>query len=118
ELLALQVGELLVGTVFFDDDDEVVTLEAIGIAFDGKGYRAGQVDGEVGGTGGKAAHMQPVRAHGFDFGGIALDLVEDDLAVDAFGQILGKGREDLGIDGRVFDGCIGEHHRGRRLELV
>src|SRR3546814_429904 len=86
DFFAFQIGELLERAVFLDDEDEVIALEAIGGTLDREGYRACQVDGKVGGAGGKAAHVQPVRTHGFDFGRIALHLIEDDFAVYAFGR--------------------------------
>src|SRR5690606_14164526 len=99
------------------DDDQVVALVAVGIALHGERHGAGQVHRKVGGAGREATDVQTARAHGLDFRGIALDLVEHDLAVDALGQVFGERREDVCVDGRVFYGRVGEHQRGRVAQL-
>jgi len=70
ELLALEIGELLVRRIRLDDDDQVVALEFLGRPLYGERHRAGEVDRERGRAGGEAADVQPAGAHGFDFGGI------------------------------------------------
>src|SRR5690606_29977576 len=116
-LLALEVGHLFVGAVFAYDQNQVIALVAIGVALYGKRHGTGQVHGEVGGAGREAAHVQATGAHGFDFGSVALNLVEHYLAVDTLGQVLGERREDVGVNGRIFDRCVGEHQRGGVTQL-
>ena len=117
EFLALEVGELLVGAVFFDDHQQVVALEFLFRALDGERDGAGDVDCEGGRAGGEAAHVQAARAHGLDFGGVGLHLVEHHALAGAGAQVLGEGLEHLFVHRRVFDRRVGEYQRARGLEF-
>ncbi len=83
DALALQVGHRLDRAVGLDDDDQVVGLIALFVAFDRERDRAGQVDRERGRPCRKAADVQATRAHRLDLGCIALYLEEDNALVGA-----------------------------------
>ena len=117
-LLSLEIGELLVWRVGFDDHDQVVALKLLGRAFDRKRHCPREIDGKSRGAGGKAGNMQAARAHRLDFRRIRLDLIEHDLFVQAFPQRCSERLEYIFVDGGVLDRGVGEHDRRRVLPFL
>ena len=118
ELLALEVGELLVRRVRLDDDDQVVALEVLLVALHCERDRARQVHRERRRAGREAADVQPAGAHRLDLGSVVLHLVEHDLLVEALGKVRRERLEDVLVDGRILDRRVREHDRRRVLPLL
>ena len=118
DLLALEIGELLVRRACLDDDDQVVALEFLGGALDGERHGAGKIDRESGRPGREAADVQPARAHRLDLRRIRLHLVEHDLLVEACRQVRRERLEDVLVHGGILDGRVGEDDRRRILQFL
>ena len=110
---ALEIGDLLEWAVLLDDQPELVALKVVGEALDRKRHRAREIHRECGRPGGKAADVQPARAHGLDFRGVRLNLIEHDLLAGALGEMIGERLEYFFVYSRVFHRRVGEYYCAR-----
>jgi len=61
--------------------------------------------------------MESPRAHGFDFSGIALDLIKHNALARTLSKVFGERSKDLLVNRRIFNGRVGENKGRRVLEL-
>ena len=53
--------------------------------------------------------MQATGAHGFDFSGIALDLIKHNALARTLSKVFGERSKDLLVNRRIFNGRVGEN---------
>jgi hypothetical protein len=109
DALALEIGEFLVGTVLFDDRNEMVAVRSLLGALRGERHGAGEVDREPGRAGREAGHMEAAGAHRFDLGRVRLYGVINHALAGALGEKVGEWLEYVLIDGRILDRRIGKN---------
>ncbi len=116
-LLALEVGERLVGAVGLDDGIDLVAADAVLVAHAHEGHAAGHVDGEADRARGIEGDMQATRALGLDLRGVRLHVEEDDPLPRAGRHMRHDRFVDRLVDRRVLGRRPGEDQRRRVLLL-
>ena len=117
DLLALEIGERLVGAVLLHHHRELVAAHLLGRALGRERHRACHVDGKAGRAGREAGDVQPPRAHRLDLGRVRLDRVVDHPFARASAEMIGERLEDVLVDGGILDRGVGENERGGIAQL-
>ena len=118
DLLALEIGELLVRAVGPDHGPQLVTLPSLGVAANGERHGAGEIDRERRVAGREHAQVHPARAHRLDRRGVREHAVEMDALAGAGLQVIDIVLEYFFVDGGILERRIGEEQERRILPLL
>jgi hypothetical protein len=110
-LLAANILDRLDARTRIGDDLHLVAEGAVFGGHHREGAEPGAGHGQRVRTGVEARNMQAACAHRLDLGGVRLDREELDVLAGGLGQVVQEPGPDLGIDGGVLDGGVGEDQR-------